>query len=105
MHCRAGGAVLNDPRSLIGREAARALPEGQALSEQDVKRTLLVKRGDTVTVYSRSGSVTIKTVARARDEGGYGDQITLRTLDNNNTIVAKVGRFPHRGNHTGSVAA
>jgi flagella basal body P-ring formation protein FlgA len=86
-------AILSDPRSLIGREAARALPEGRALSEQDVKRSLLIKRGDTVTVYSRSGAVTIKTVARASDEGAYGDQISLRTLDTDTTIVAKVIDF------------
>lgn len=86
-------AILNDPRSLIGRESSRNLPEGRPLSEKDVKRSLLVKRGDTVTVYSRAGAVTIKTVARARDEGGYGEQIALQTLDTNRTIVARVVDF------------
>ena len=86
-------AVLTDPRSVVGQQAARALPEGRPLTEHDVKRTPLIKRGDTVTVYSRCGAVVIKTVARAMQEGAFGDQIPLRTLDGDDTILAKVIDF------------
>jgi len=86
-------AVINDPSALIGRQAARALPEGRALSPRDIQRSLLIKRGDTVTVYSRFGAVSIKTVARATSEGAYGDLISLKTLENQKPIMAKVVDF------------
>ncbi|QDT47486.1 flagellar basal body P-ring biosynthesis protein FlgA [Symmachiella dynata] len=86
-------AVLTDPRALVGQQAVRALPEGRPLTERDIKRLPLIKRGDTVTVYSRFGAVSIKTVARAVQEGAYGDQIPLRTLEGNTTILAKVIDF------------
>lgn len=86
-------AILNDPRSVVGMEATRPLSEGRELGERDVHKTLLIKKGDTVEVYSRSGAVRIKTVARAIEEGAYGDLIRLRILDNDATVAAKVIAF------------
>lgn len=86
-------AILNDPNAVVGREAVRQLTVGNAIQRKDVRNSLLIKRGDTVDVYSRVGAVQIHTVARAEEDGAFGDQIRLKTLENDDKIVGRVVGF------------
>jgi len=65
---------------VVGQETTRAVAAGQPLSERYLRRPLLVRRGDPVTVYARSGGIRVRTTARATQDGARGDVITVETL-------------------------
>ncbi len=69
---------LTDAAALVGQVADRTLREGDVLSDGDVKPPLLVERGQTVTLRTISGGLVIKTTARALDDGGADQIITVR---------------------------
>jgi flagella basal body P-ring formation protein FlgA len=75
---------------VIGKEAARTIAAGQTLDNQHVRSPLLVKRGDVVDVFARSGGVQVSTKARAREEGSHGDLINVELLNDRRPLIARV---------------
>lgn len=75
------------PKAVDGMEAARRLTAGAVVRASDVTTPRLIRRGEPVTIYVRSGGLTISTPGRALDNGGKGDLVrvvansTSRTLD------------------------
>jgi flagella basal body P-ring formation protein FlgA len=67
--------------SLLGKEAARTIQAGQVLFDDDVQAPLLVKRGEDMTVYARSGGIQVRTIARARQDGARGELVQVESLD------------------------
>jgi flagella basal body P-ring formation protein FlgA len=60
-------------------ETLRAVSDGQPLEATYIRRPLLVRRFDDVTIYSRSGGVSVHTTGRALDEGAMGEVVTVET--------------------------
>jgi flagella basal body P-ring formation protein FlgA len=75
---------------VIGKEAIRSISEGQILDEQFVRPSILVRRGEVVTVYARAAGIQVKTNARAREDGSHGDLVTLESLGDRKAFVARV---------------
>ncbi len=75
---------------VVGKEASRALVEGQILDEQVVKRPLLVERGDVITVYARTSGLRVRTTARAVEAGGEGDLIRVESMTDRKSYYARV---------------
>ena len=46
-----------------------------------IRRPVVVRRGDAVTLYARSAGLRVRTTVRAREDGGVGDLITVESLD------------------------
>jgi flagella basal body P-ring formation protein FlgA len=65
---------------VVGREATRAIAKDTVVQTQAVSQPLLVHGRDIVTVYSRCGGVTVRTTARARQDGSQGDLIAVESL-------------------------
>lgn len=88
------GAVRKDGfetiEQIVGREAARSIAAGQPLDATYVRLPLMVRRGDVVELYARSGGVQVHTRARARDEGSVGDLINVELLSNRRALLARV---------------
>ena len=87
---------------VIGRQTTRPVRAGQPLTARLVKRPVLVKRGDAVSVVVRRGGVTVTTTARATQEGSLDDLIICQSLaDRKRQFTARVvgpgevGIFPH----------
>jgi flagella basal body P-ring formation protein FlgA len=70
-------ALLNMSQ-VVGQEAARDLQVGTVMSARMVDAVPLVKPGQLVTITVSSGSVQIKTVGRAMEEGAYGQAVRVR---------------------------
>lgn len=66
---------------VVGMEMQRSVTPGQALASGSVRRPLLVRRGDVVTVYARSAGIEVRTVARAKDDGAENDLVVVESLD------------------------
>ena len=75
---------------VVGKETTRTVAEGQILDSRTVRRQLLVRRNEVVTLYSRAAGVSVRVTARARDDGAAGDVVTVETLDDRKPMFARV---------------
>jgi flagella basal body P-ring formation protein FlgA len=82
--------AIRNPADAVGRETTRAVPAGQPLSEDGLRAPILVRRGETVTVYARSSGVEVRTTARAQQPGALGDVIPVESLLNRQRYFARV---------------
>lgn len=63
---------------IVGQQAARELKPGSIMTAKTVDAVQLVKAGQFVTVSLDQGSVKIKTVAKAMENGVYGQTIRVK---------------------------
>jgi flagella basal body P-ring formation protein FlgA len=75
---------------VIGKEAQRAVSEGQILDDRSIRPPLLVKRGDIVTVYARCGGVQVRTTCRAKEDGSHNDLVTVESLADRSAFFTRV---------------
>lgn len=87
---------------VIGSALRRTLERGRVVTETDVEPPLLVKRGDKVGVHCVSGSIVLRTTARAVESGRRGDVIELESLEADRR---KRRRFSARISGPGEVVA
>jgi flagella basal body P-ring formation protein FlgA len=83
-------AVMTELADVVGRETTRSIATGQAIDPSWIRKPLMVRRGDVVTVLARSGNVQVRTSARAIGDGGEGDVVTVERLDNRQRYTARV---------------
>jgi flagella basal body P-ring formation protein FlgA len=50
----------------------------------------LVRANDVVTVYSRVGGVSVRTLMKAREDGALGEAVALTSLDARGRVLARV---------------
>jgi len=74
---------------LVGKETLRGLPAGRPIPQDAVQSPLLVRRGQTVTVYARAPGIRVRTQARAKDDGSLGDLVAVESPDRK-TYFARV---------------
>jgi flagella basal body P-ring formation protein FlgA len=84
------GEACHSLDEVVGRELTRAVAAGVVLQPQYLRTPILVRRGEVVTVYARSGGVRVRITARAKDEGSLGDLITVESLLNRKPYTARV---------------
>ncbi|MEL6507242.1 MAG: flagellar basal body P-ring formation chaperone FlgA [Pseudomonadota bacterium] len=82
----AGQAPLSH-ELVIGLEARRLLVAGRALRPSDLAKTVLVKRGNLVTMIYRNGPLTLRNRGKAMASGGMGDVISLQNLTSTRTMT------------------
>jgi len=75
---------------VVGMESASSLPAGGILNRNSVRRPIVVRRGDAVTLYARSAGLRVRTTVRAREDGGLGDLIAVESLTNREAFYARV---------------
>jgi flagella basal body P-ring formation protein FlgA len=84
---QAGYTRLED---VLGKEVRRALSTGQAIDEQAVRAPILVRRGQVVSLYARTDGIQVRTIARARNDGGLGETIDVEGLKDRKLLAARV---------------
>lgn len=77
-------------RDIGGMEATRRLPAGSSLRAGDLVRPQLVRRGETVTITVRNGSLVISTTGRALASGAAGATVRVVTQTTSKTLEGKV---------------
>ena len=75
---------------LIGMEVTRSVAEGQLLDTSYVRRPILVRQNDTVTVHALGTGVRVTTNARAKQSGSKGDRITLESLTDRSRFLGEI---------------
>jgi len=77
-------------KDVVGREVLRPLASGQPIDERQLRRPLLVRRGQAVQVRAKAAGVVVTTTARATEDGAAGDIIVLQSLENREKYSAHV---------------
>ena len=75
---------------VIGLEVSSAIAAGRPLSRKAVRQPLLVRRGDVVTVFSRAAGISVRVIARARDDGSLGDAVAVESMLDRKVYYARV---------------
>lgn len=73
-----------------GQQARRAIRPDAMLSTSSLRPPLLVRRGETVSVYARTGGVTVRTFATAKQDGALGDLIQVESTASRQGFAARV---------------
>ncbi len=75
---------------VVGKELTRPALAGQPLDASWVRSPALVKKGELVTVYARAAGITVKTIARSRDDGGQGELVSIESPADKSLFYARV---------------
>jgi flagella basal body P-ring formation protein FlgA len=82
--------IFHSIEEVAGKQTTRAVPDGKIIVPDDLQAPLLVHKGDVVTVYAQSAGIRVRTTARARDDGGLGDLVTMETMQDRKPYQARV---------------
>jgi flagella basal body P-ring formation protein FlgA len=72
------GTVITDLNAIRGMEARRPLRAGEVISMSDVRRPVVVTKGQTVTMTFDAPGVSLTAMGRAMSEGGVGDTVVVQ---------------------------
>lgn len=81
------GDYLTDPSALIGVRSKRELKPGQPIR---LTQVCVVCKGDQVTLSAENSSMQIKTMARALQDGSFGDMIRLVNIRSGRAVQGQV---------------
>lgn len=81
---------IGDPAAVVGQQARRFIERGEMILERDISPRPLVRRGDPVTVWQRSGGLQIRTAGRALSEGTWGEVVEVKNVASGESFRARV---------------
>ena len=87
---RLSGDYFLQPTDVIGKQVRRPIGSDQVINSRMVEVALAVKRGDQVSLESRRGSLVIRTVGVALEDGNLNQQIRVRNENSGNEVRAIV---------------
>lgn len=87
-------ARVPEMSELMGAQLKRRIDSGKPIGINDIQSPLVINRGDDVTVQAVSGSIVIKTKAKALSSAREGERVTLQMDGSKKTIT---GRATSRG--------
>lgn len=82
--------ALTSIESAAGQQARRAIRAEAMVSSSSLRAPVLVRRGETVSVYARTGGVTVRTFAAAKQDGALGDLIQVESTSSRERYAARV---------------
>jgi flagella basal body P-ring formation protein FlgA len=83
-------ALATHLEDVVGRETVRSVATGQPLETSWLRKPIMVRRGEVVTVFARAANLTVRTQARAIEDGGHNDIVTVERLDDRQRFSARV---------------
>lgn len=87
---RVAQGVLVDPALAVGRVVRRPLQVGNLLSTADLQAEKIIRRGDTVDLVVRRGTVEVRINARATKDAAVGDSLLVENLSTRKTVQGTV---------------
>jgi len=76
-----GEEFFVDINSVIGKETTRVIRNFEPVTQSNIRKPLLVRRGEIVTVRVVNNGIAVSTEATAMQDGVEGDTITVAKLD------------------------
>jgi flagella basal body P-ring formation protein FlgA len=86
----AAAGSFQTAEEVVGKEAVKAIAPGQMLDANYVRPPVLVHNGEVVTVYCRNAGIVIRMPARAHENGAQGELVSVESLLDRKTILARV---------------
>ncbi|WP_440055599.1 flagellar basal body P-ring formation chaperone FlgA [Pseudoalteromonas sp. T1lg65] len=80
-------AYIEDEKLLVGSRTKRNIREGQPFTDNQI---CMVCKGDTIIIYAKTRTLTIKTSGEALQDGNIGEQVRVKNLRSGKTLRAKV---------------
>jgi flagella basal body P-ring formation protein FlgA len=74
--------IATERHAVVGMELLYAINEGQTINLSQLRKPLLIKRGEVIRVRARAAGVQITTTARATEDGALGDIVMVESLEN-----------------------
>jgi len=81
---------VTQPQQVIGREATRDLQTADAITADNVRMVPLVSSGETITVFSRKGGVTVRIDVKSLGTAGLGESVVVHGPDGRSKLTARV---------------
>lgn len=78
------------PEALIGKEIKFAINKGEAFRNSALASPLVIRRGDTVSMESVVGDISVRTNATAVSDGRIGQQIRVKNVQSERIVNARV---------------
>jgi flagella basal body P-ring formation protein FlgA len=75
---------------VVGMETKQPIAHGQPVATASVQPPVLVRQGDSVTVYALGDGIQIRTYGRARQSGSRGDNVWIESMTDRTRYLAEV---------------
>jgi flagella basal body P-ring formation protein FlgA len=82
--------VATSMSAIKGMQARRMLRAGESMRGDDVRRPIVVTKGQTVTMEFEAPGVELAAMGRAMSEGGIGDTVTVQNPNSYRMVTAIV---------------
>jgi flagella basal body P-ring formation protein FlgA len=81
---------IHSVEEVVGKETLRSIPAGGVIQRDHLRRPLLVRRGEMISVRAGNSRIQVKTVARAKEDGCLGDLIAVEPAERRKSYFARV---------------
>ncbi|UQZ89707.1 flagella basal body P-ring formation protein FlgA [Deltaproteobacteria bacterium Smac51] len=88
-YAQAKGA-LTDPAMVVGNALKANLNAGDPIRDRNLTKSLMVRRGDMVTILAQQGGLKVSASGQARQDGSLGDTISVTNLNSKKNIAGRV---------------
>ncbi len=85
-----GPDVIIDPAQAAGLQLKTTMRPGAVLFKRLLKRPIIVKRGDMVTIVVHSGPLVVRAAGRVDTAGALGDMVMVKNLMSRKKIYARI---------------
>ncbi len=81
---------LDRPEQAVGSTLKTNLSVGEAVKERHLTKSIMVRRGEMVTIIAQQGGLVVTTSGQAKQDGALGDTIAVVNLNSKKTIPARI---------------
>lgn len=82
--------VITDDEELVGMSAKREIKPSSVIHISQIRRPLLVSKGNLVTIEMQHGGMSLSTQGKALDEGSMGDVVRVTNIRSNKVVEARI---------------
>jgi flagella basal body P-ring formation protein FlgA len=87
---QAGAQLLTAERAIAGQAARRTLRAGAPLFAHDVKKPVVIKKGELITIIYAADGIELSAQGQAQAEAGQGDTLAVLNTRSRRTVEARV---------------
>ena len=85
-----GKGALTDPEVAVGSTSRTNILQGEAIKDRHLTKSIMVRRGDTVTIIAQNGPLRVSASGVSKQDGALGDTISVINQDSKKTVAGKV---------------
>lgn len=88
-YSQAKGA-LTDVAAVVGATLKANLAAGDAIHDRNLAKSVMVRRGDMVTIVAQEGGLKVTASGQARQDGALGDTVSVTNLGSKKNVSGRV---------------